>query len=97
MLSLSTVALLVLVKVQMTKDERFTVVRVAQTLLRLRRELMYFGQIPNDEQREASIQTMWQMTDTLSEDLCPMFKNVQKWASEEPKQLKEKKSPTGSK
>ncbi len=88
-------ALSLLIDVQMTKDEKFTVVRVAQTLLRLRRELMYFGRIPNDEQREASIQTMWQMTDALSEELCPMFKNVQKWASEEPEQLK--KDPTGSK
>ncbi|HEX3624781.1 MAG TPA: hypothetical protein VH280_05070 [Verrucomicrobiae bacterium] len=76
----------------MTKDEKFTVVRVAQTLLRLRRELI---QIPNDEQREASIQTMWQMTDALSEELCPMFKNVQKWALKEPEQLKE--NPTSSK
>lgn len=79
----------------MTKDEKFTVVRVAQALLRLRRELMYFGQIPNDEQREASIQTMWEMTDTLSEELCPMFKDAQKWATKEPKQFKE--YPTGSK
>jgi hypothetical protein len=79
----------------MTKDEKFTVVRVAQALLRLRRELLYFGQIPNDEQREASIQTMWKMTDTLSEELCPMFQNVQKWVSKEPEQLK--KYPTGSK
>ena len=81
----------------MTKDEKFTVVRVAQTLLKLRRELMYFGQIPNDEQREASIQSMWQMTDALSEELCPMFKDVQKWAAEEPGHSKEKKHPTGTK
>ncbi|HEX4022399.1 MAG TPA: hypothetical protein VHX63_14740 [Acidobacteriaceae bacterium] len=73
----------------MTKDAKFTAVRAAQALLRLRRELMYFGRIPNDEQREASIQTMWQMTDALSEELYPMFKNVQKWASKEAEQPKE--------
>ena len=88
-------ALIVLADVQMTKDEKFTVLRVAQTLLKLRRELIYFGQIPNDEQREASIQMMWHMTDELSEELCPMFKNVQKWALKEPEQSKE--YPAGSK
>ena len=73
----------------MTKDEKFTLVKVAQTLLKLRRELKYFGHIQNDEQREASFQTMWEMTDELSEELCPMFKTVQKWALKEPEQLKE--------
>ena len=72
----------------MTKDEKFTLVRVAQALLKLRRELIYIGRIPNNEQREASIQTMWRMTDELSKELCPMFKNVQKWALKEPEQSK---------